>query len=226
MPTIDTKPKYDVTQYTSKPTYDVSKKGTITAMDPEDFVTQRSYDTPGEITTVRSNLQVKNVPLGQSSTDRITYDTFDVKTSDMSKAQIKLNNETTTKIDYFNSQADKFVSDATLEDGTINPDYTDFDKSKVGLKRSAVVAGATAGLSGEEPEQPVSPGIAPMLATDIQGATDYSQAYAGAFQGAGYVGPNDFNSFANAGYYGGDPFSISQYNRRVPTPQANIRIGG
>ena len=226
MPTIDTKPKYDVTQYTSKPTYDVSKKGTITAMDPEDFVTQRSYDTPGEITTVRSNLQVKNVPLGQSSTDRITYDTFDVKTSDMSKAQIKLNNETTTKIDYFNSQADKFVSDATLEDGTINPDYTDFDKSKVGLKRSAVVAGATAGLSGEEPEQPVSPGIAPMLATDIQGATDYSQAYAGAFQGAGYVGPNDFNSFANAGYYGGDPFSIAQYNRRVATPQANIRIGG
>jgi hypothetical protein len=236
IPTIDTKPKYDVTQYTSKPTYDVSKKATITAMDPDDFVNKQLYGTPDGITTIYDNVQVKKIPLGESSAESLTFDTYDVRTSDMSKAQIKANYDTTTKVNYFNSQADKFVADATItkydKEGkiiseTINPDYTDFDKSKVGLKRGALVAGAATGLSGEEPTPTGGSTVAPpTMSTDIVGATDYSQAYAGAFQGAGYVGPNDFNSFANAGFYGGDPFSIAQYNRRVPTPQANIRIGG
>ena len=103
------------------------------------------------------------------------------------------------------------------------------NKNMVGLKRGTAIAAAGESLlnTATEPE-PVGSGgsVLPMLDTEIQGATDYSQAYASAFQGAGYVGPNDFNSYANAGYYGGDPFSIAQYNRRVPTPQANIRIGG
>ena len=64
-----------------------------------------------------------------------------------------------------------------------------------------------------------------MLAYNIESPTDYSQAYASAFQSAGYVGANDFNSYANAGYYGGDPFSIAQYNR-VRAPQPTIRLGG
>lgn len=219
--------KYKIDSYTDRAKFDVSKKATITVMDPEDFLDKQLYGKPDGITTIYDNLEVKKIPLGGASTERITYNTYDVKTSDLSKAQLKTNSNINTKINYFNSQADKFVSDATLEDGTINPDYTEFDKSKVGLRRSAAVIGATQALSGEEPEQPGGRGSPPPdLVTDITGATDYSQAYAGAFQGAGYVGPNDFNSFANAGYYGGDPFSIAQYNRRVPTPQANIRIGG
>ena len=218
--------KYKIDTYTDRAKFTVGKKGPATVIDTDDFLTQELYGTPDGITKIHSNLKVENVPLGGSSTDRITSETFDVKTSDLTKAQIKANYDINTKVNYFNSQADKFVADATLDDGTINPDYTDFDKTKVGLKRGAAITAAATGLSGEEPEQPVSPGIAPMMDTQIQGATDYSQAYAGAFQGAGYVGPNDFNSFANAGFYGGDPFSIAQYNRRVPTPQANIRIGG
>ena len=63
-----------------------------------------------------------------------------------------------------------------------------------------------------------------LMDTTITSATDYSSAYAGAFQGAGFVGPNEFNSYAQAGYYGGDPYSLSQY-RRIAPPQANIRIG-
>tara|TARA_R110002020_G_scaffold412924_2_gene622487 strand:- start:3038 stop:4513 length:1476 start_codon:yes stop_codon:yes gene_type:complete len=218
-------------QYTPKQQFTVTKTKPKVAsvISPDDVVTQQAYGDPQGITQVRNNLREETINIGQATTSRVNYDTIDVRTADLTPEMIKQNNEIVSTTDYFNKQSDRILADATLEDGSINPEYTDMNKNMVGLKRASKnIAGVTGGvdvLSTEE-EKPFEPGVLPMLDTDINGATDYSQAYASAFQGAGYVGPNDFNSYANAGYYGGDPFSIAQYNRRVPTPQANIRIGG
>lgn len=218
-------------QYTPKQQFTVTKTKPKVAsvISPDDFATQQSYGDPQGITQVRSNLRVEDVNVGQTTTPTVKYDTFDVRTADLTPDMLKQNNEIISTTDYFNKQSDMIMADARLEDGSINPEYTDMNKNMVGLKRGTAIAAAGESLlnTATEPE-PVGSGgsVLPMLETDINGATDYSQAYASAFQGAGYVGPNDFNNFANAGYYGGDPFSIAQYNRRVPTPQANIRIGG
>ena len=217
-------------QYTAKPQFNVTKTKpqVASAISPDDFVAQQSYSDPQGITQVRSNLRVEDINVGQASTSTVKYDTFDVRTSDLTPDMIKQNNQIISETDYFNKQSDRILADATLEDGSINPEYTDINKNMVGLKRGTAIAAAGESLlnTATEPEPVGSAGsVLPMLATDINGATDYSQAYASAFQGAGYVGPNDFNSYANAGYYGGDPFSMAQYKRRVPTPQANIRLG-
>ena len=225
---LTTKPKYQVT----------SGKSTATILSPEDVINQQAYNEPSGITKVGYNYQVNSKPIGQSFADEMTYDTYDVKTADLSADQLKSINKFNTTSDYFNNQAAKIQADATIteygKDGkiiseTINPEYTDFNKSMIGVKRGAALAASVEGvaMAAATPEEAYAGGVAtPILETDITGATDYSQAYASAFQGAGYVGPNDFNSYTNAGYYGGDPFSIAQYNRRVATPQANIRIGG
>ena len=225
---------------TTTPEYQVtSNKSVATILSPEDVSIQQAYNEPSGITKVRTNYQVNSKPIGQSFADEMTYDTYDVKTADLSSDQLKSINKFNTTSDYFNNQAAKVQADATIteygKDGkiiseTINPEYTDFNKSMVGVKRGAALAASAEGLAtvASTPEEAYGGGLAatPVLETDITGATDYSQAYASSFQGAGYVGPNDFNSYTNAGYYGGDPFSIAQYNRRVATPQANIRIGG
>jgi len=206
---------------------DVAKKPPAKAITSEDYLDK--LQDPSSFTQIRSNVKVNQKIIGQTSVDDMSYDTFDVKTSALNEDQMKQINNTNTEIDYFNSQRDRILADAKLEDGSINPDYTEINKNMVGLKRGSAIASAASGtmdaFSMEEMEESTNPTVLPMLETEITGATDYSQAYASAFQGAGYVGPNDFNSYANAGYYGGDPFSIAQYNRRVPTPQANIRVG-
>ena len=118
----------------------------------------------------------------------------------------------------------------TTKQGGIDPNYSEADKSMHYAKRGAALGAAGEGLyrslTASEEMTGGGGGFNPNLLMDttITSATDYSSAYAGAFQGAGFVGPNEFNSYAQAGYYGGDPYSLSQY-RRIAPPQANIRIG-
>ena len=217
--------------FTSKPTFKVTQgpKPTATVLDTDEFIDQQALNNPDGTVKVKTNVQVNSKTIGKDvNVDFMTSDTIDVKRSDLSKEQLRKIADIDTQYNYFNTRADSIMADATLEDGTINPEYTEMNKNMVGIKRATKnIAGVTGGVDvfSTEEEKGFEPTHVPALDTDIQGATDYSQAYAGAYQGAGYVGPNDFNSFANAGYYGGDPFSIAQYNRRVPTPQANIRIG-
>ena len=62
--------------------------------------------------------------------------------------------------------------------------------------------------------------------TDINTANDYTRAYTPAFTNAGYQGPMTFEGFANAGYYGGDPFSFGQYlqQRQIGSPMPTVTI--
>ena len=217
-------------QFTPKSQFTITKTKPQVArvLDTDEFLDQQAYGESEGITQIRNNFRTKTINIGKATTSSIEYDTFDVRTADLTPDMLKQNNELISKTDYFNKQSDRILADATLEDGSINPEYTDLNKNMVGLKRGTAIAAAGESLLNTATEsEPTGSGgtVLPMLETEIQGATDYSQAYASSFQGAGYVGPNDFNSYANAGYYGGDPFSMAQYNRRVPTPQANIRVG-
>ena len=225
-----TKDLTPMSQYTpdSKFIVQTGKASPAQVMSSEDFLAQQSLQDPTGFTQVRNNVKVNNKVVGEIDVDELTYDTYDVKTADLTSDQIKQINRTNSEIDYFNNQRDRIVSAATLEDGTINPKFNELDRTMVGLKRgAALAAGAETLLNTATEEEPMggSGEIAPMLAYNIESPTDYSQAYASAFQGAGYVGANDFNSYANAGYYGGDPFSIAQYNR-VRAPQPTVRLGG
>jgi hypothetical protein len=218
-------------QYTPKSQFviEAGKASPAKVISSEDFLAQQSLEDPTGFTQVRSNIKVNNRAVGEIDVDELTYDTYDVKTADLTSDQIKQINKTNSEIDYFNNQRDRIVSAATLEDGTINPEFNELDRTMVGLKRGAALAAGAETLlnTATMEEEPIggSGNIAPMLAYNIESPTDYSQAYASAFQSAGYVGANDFNSYANAGYYGGDPFSIAQYNR-VRAPQPTIRLGG
>ena len=219
----------------TRPKYTVAKP-TMKAQSGVDFI--NSQDST-EFVDVYQDMEAYQESVGESYVDRMRGTKLQVRRDSLTDDQFKFYQNRNNEFNYFNNQADKVIADATITttDATgkitsseINPEYTDFNKSMVGVKRGAALAASAEGLAtaAATPEEAYGGGLAatPVLETDITGATDYSQAYASSFQGAGYVGPNDFNSYTNAGYYGGDPFSIAQYNRRVATPQANIRIGG
>ncbi len=230
-----TKDLTPMSQYTpdSKFIVKAGKASPAEVMSTEDFLDKEALQDPNGFTKVRSNIKVDRRTIGDGvEIDDVSFETYDVRTKDLTSDQLKQINRTNREIDYFNNQRDKILGAATLEDGTINPEFNQLDKNMVGLKRGAALAakGEAAyniletGLAEEAPEVPSAP-LTPMLAYNIESATDYSQAYASAFQGAGYVGPNDFTSYANAGFYGGDPFSIAQYNK-VRAPQPTVRLGG
>lgn len=227
-----TKDLTPMSQYTpdSKFIVKAGKASPAEVMSTEDFLDKEALQDPNGFTKVRSNIKVDSRTIGDGvEIDDVSFETYDVRTKDLTSDQLKQINRTNREIDYFNNQRDRILGAATLEDGTINPEFNQLDKNMVGLKRGAkLAAGAEALVNTAMEEEPVGGGgggDVPVLTYNMESATDYSQAYASAFQGAGYVGPNDFTSYANAGFYGGDPFSIAQYNK-VRAPQPTVRLGG
>jgi len=111
-----------------------------------------------------------------------------------------------------------------------NPAATELDVFKQQTKKLATVAGGAAGLQGDTSDegtrisQPIE--VTP-LSTDVTTSNDYTKAYGNQFAQAGYMGPQNIQGFADAGFYGGDPFSFGQALRAnsVPIPQSTIRMG-
>lgn len=112
-----------------------------------------------------------------------------------------------------------------------NPAATELDVFRNQTKKLAAVAGGAAGLEtalGEEEQ--VGGGSTQIevtpLSTDITTANDYTRSYANQFAQLGYQGPQTLQGFADAGFYGGDPFSFSQVLKAnsVAIPQSTIRM--
>lgn len=112
-----------------------------------------------------------------------------------------------------------------------NPAATELDVFRQQAKKLATVAGGAAGLeAGLGEEEQVGGGstqiqITP-LSTDLVTANDYTRNYGSQFAQLGYQGPQTLQGFAEAGFYGGDPFSFGQILRAntVQVPQATIRM--
>lgn len=111
-----------------------------------------------------------------------------------------------------------------------NPAATQFDVLQKEAMQLGKFAGGAAALQGDTSDegtgyqQPIE--VTP-LSTDVTTSNDYTRAYADQFSQAGYMGPQNMQGFADAGFYGGDPFSFGQALKAnsVPIPQSTIRMG-
>ncbi len=112
-----------------------------------------------------------------------------------------------------------------------NPAATQFDVLQKEAMQLGKFAGGAVGLQGDTSDegtgyqqQPIE--VTP-LSTDVTTSNDYTRAYGNQFAQAGYMGPQNMQGFADAGFYGGDPFSFGQALRAnsVPIPQSTIRMG-
>jgi len=111
-----------------------------------------------------------------------------------------------------------------------NPAATQFDVLQKEAMQLGKFAGGASALQGDTSDegtgyqQPIE--VTP-LSTDVTTSNDYTRAYADQFAQAGYMGPQNIQGFADAGFYGGDPFSFGQALKAnsVPIPQSTIRMG-
>ena len=113
-----------------------------------------------------------------------------------------------------------------------NPAATQFDVLQKEAMQLGKFAGGAAGLQGAISDVPEGRGVSqPIqitpLSTDVTTSNDYTKAYGNQFADAGFAGPQTMQGFADAGFYGGDPFSFGQALRAnsVPIPQSTIRMG-
>ncbi len=113
-----------------------------------------------------------------------------------------------------------------------NPAATQFDVLQKEAMQLGKFAGGAAAVAGTMPADPTAavssqPIEVTPLSTDVTTSNDYEKAYGNQFAQAGYMGPQNMQGFADAGFYGGDPFSFGQALRAnsVPIPQSTIRMG-
>jgi|TARA_R110000823_G_scaffold55308_1_gene135396 hypothetical protein len=152
-----------------------------------------------------------------------TYTT--VSTSDLTKDQL-----------YQNNRLSKFQTNLSNNNAKIlkgienNPNFSNFDLLRQETAQLAKVASGGVALESMGKEEEMTGGGTPYvitaLPTDVNTSNDYSKAYADQFAQAGYTGPQNMQGFAQAGFYGGDPYSFSQVlrNNKVAIPTATVRI--
>ena len=112
-----------------------------------------------------------------------------------------------------------------------NPAATQFDVLQKEAMQLGKFAGGASALQGAPSSATEGTGYQQIevtpLSTDVSTSNDYTKAYGNQFADAGFAGPQTMQGFADAGFYGGDPFSFGQALRAnsVPIPQSTIRMG-
>ena len=112
-----------------------------------------------------------------------------------------------------------------------NPAATDLDVFRNQTKKLATVAGGAGALQTSVSEPEVGGGFTQQievtpLSTDVTSSNDYTRNYGNQYAQLGYQGPQTIQGFAEAGFYGGDPFSFAQVLRAntVGVPQSTIKM--
>jgi hypothetical protein len=112
-----------------------------------------------------------------------------------------------------------------------NPAATQFDVLQQEATQLGKFAGGASALQGAPSSATEGTGYQQIevtpLSTDVTTSNDYTKAYGNQFADAGFAGPQTMQGFADAGFYGGDPFSFGQALRAnsVQVPQSTIRMG-
>ena len=154
----------------------------------------------------------------------LTPEYTSVSTSDLTKDQL-----------YQNNRLSKFQQNLEMNNKRIldgvenNPNFNDFDLLRQQTAKLATVAGGAAAIQTgqtEEGSDSYTPVQITDLPTDVSTSNDYTKAYGTQFAQAGYTGMPSMEGFAQAGFYGGDPYSFSQVlrNNKVAVPTATVRI--
>jgi len=190
------------------------------------------------VTKVITGFEKTPNQIGKVNIETLKPSYTEVPTGLLSEDQLALNNRLENYSLSLEKRADKIMESALIKneagDNIINPDFSQKDLLIADAKDFTDVGskflGAQGVFTGEDEELTASYNVIPYsqleFQTDINTANDYTRAYTPAFTNAGYQGPMTFEGFANAGYYGGDPFSFGQYlqQRQIGSPMPTVTI--
>jgi hypothetical protein len=190
------------------------------------------------VTKVITGFEKTPNQIGKVNIETLKPSYTEVPTGLLSEDQLALNNRLENYSLSLEKRADKIMESALIKneagDNIINPDFNQKDLLIADAKDFTDVGskflGAQGVFTGKDEELTASYNVVPYsqleFQTDINTANDYTRAYTPAFTNAGYQGPMTFEGFANAGYYGGDPFSFGQYlqQRQIGSPMPTVTI--
>jgi hypothetical protein len=190
------------------------------------------------VTKVITGFEKTPNQIGKVNIETLKPSYTEVPTGLLSEDQLALNNRLENYSLSLEKRADKIMESALIKneagDNIINPDFNQKDLLIADAKDFTDVGSKFLGVqevfTGEDEELTASYNVVPYsqleFQTDINTANDYTRAYTPAFTNAGYQGPMTFEGFANAGYYGGDPFSFGQYlqQRQIGSPMPTVTI--
>lgn len=182
----------------------------------------------GNTTNVVTGFEVDKSFIGEDvEVIKMTPNYETVPSSVLSKDQIYRNNRLNAYAQSVNTR-----SDSILKAAKDNPLFSQRDVLSMDTQKLAGFTGKAAVLEtglGEEEQQVgyTAPADVIPLPTNVTTASDYERQYSQQFNTLGYQGPNTLAGFAQAGYYGGDPFSFNQLikSNAVAVPQATVNIG-
>ena len=186
------------------------------------------------VTKVITGFEKTPNQIGKVNIETLKPSYTEVPTGLLSEDQLALNNRLENYSLSLEKRADRIMESALIKnkagDNIINPDFSQKDLLIADAKDFTDVGskflGAQGVFTGEDEELTASYNVIPYsqleFQTDINTANDYTRA----FTNAGYQGPMTFEGFANAGYYGGDPFSFGQYlqQRQIGSPMPTVTI--
>ena len=190
------------------------------------------------VTKVITGFEKTPNQIGKVNIETLKPSYTEIPTGLLSEDQLALNNRLENYSLSLEKRADRIMESALIKneagDNIINPDFSQKDLLIADAKDFTDVGSKFMGVqgvfTGEDEELTASYNVVPYsqleFQTDINTANDYTRAYTPAFTNAGYQGPMTFEGFANAGYYGGDPFSFGQYlqQRQIGSPMPTITI--
>jgi hypothetical protein len=191
-----------------------------------DKPTLASVKSQGQTTDIITGFKkdIQFVGNNELEIQSLTPEYTTVSTSDLTKDQIYQNN----RLSKFQTNLE--ASNRRILEGVEgNADFSNFDLLQQQTKKLATVAGGAAAIQTGQTEEE-SGGYTPIqitdLPTDVSTSNDYTKAYGTQFAQAGYTGMPSMEGFAQAGFYGGDPYSFSQVlrNNKVAVPTATVRI--
>ena len=185
-----------------------------------------SVTSQGETTDIITGFKqdVQYVGANDIEIKSLTPEYTSVSTSDLTKDQLYQNN----RLSKFQQNLE--INNKRILDGVeANPNFNDFDLLRQQTAKLATVAGGAAAIQTGQTEEgsgSYTPVQITDLPTDVSTSNDYTKAYGTQFAQAGYTGMPSMEGFAQAGFYGGDPYSFSQVlrNNKVAVPTATVRI--
>jgi len=190
------------------------------------------------VTKVITGFEKTPNQIGKVNIETLKPSYTEIPTGLLSEDQLALNNRLENYSLSLEKRADRIMESALIKneagDNIINPDFSQKDLLIADAKDFTDVSSKFLGVqkvfTDEDEELTASYNVVPYsqleFQTDINTANDYTRAYTPAFTNAGYQGPMTFEGFANAGYYGGDPFSFGQYlqQRQIGSPMPTVTI--
>ena len=206
-----------------------------------DALEESLMKTTGQSTDVIVGFEKGTEQIGKIDITNLKPVYKSVPTSTLTPEQIKLNNRLNTYNNYLVQQNSAIKKGSLIPTGTlspegeiqykVNPEFGERDLLALQTKKLATVAGGVSTIAGEPQDMEGVGTSVPYsqleLSTDISTQNDYTKAYGSSYAQAGYQGPNTFDGFASAGFYGADPYSFAEYmaaRRPVVSPQPTVVI--